>query len=398
MTRRADFPIFEANPELVYLDSTATTQKPAVVIAAMQHFLSSENATVNRGIYGLSYRATTQCERIRGVVQRYLGAARQEEIIFVKGTTEALNLVAQTAGRACLGPEDEALITQMEHHANIVPWQQIVARPELLKVCPITEDGALDMAAFKALCSERTKVVAMTHASNVLGTVNDIKALTAYVKAHTPALVVVDGAQAASHLPIDVVDLDCDFYCFSGHKCYGPTGIGVLYGKYEQLCNMPPYQTGGDMIETVTFQGSTFAPPPAKFEAGTPAIVEIIGLGAALEYLTTHGVEALHNQEQALFRYAMDAFSTVPGLTFYGTTAHKLAIASFTLDGVHSHDVGTVLDQDHVAIRVGHHCAQPLMAHLKVPATARVSLACYNTPADIDRCVDSLKKVVDYFK
>jgi cysteine desulfurase / selenocysteine lyase len=394
---KKQFPVFKKHPELVYLDSTATTQKPDCVINQMRDFIANDNATVHRGIYYLSQQATIMCEAVRTKIKSLINANSDNEIIFVKGTTEAINLVAQSYAKANLKDTDDVLITQMEHHANIVPWQQ-VCNSDQLKVANIKQNGELDLDDFKAKCTKNTKIVAITHISNVLGTVNPIKEIIQYVRKHTSAVVLVDGAQAVGHCKVDVQDLDCDFYCFSGHKIYGPTGIGILYGKYEILAQMGPYQTGGDMIETVSFEETTFAKPPARFEAGTPAIIEIIGLGAAIDFLLSLGFNNIAKHESLLFDKLMNDLNKIPAVTVIGTAKNKAPIVSFTLEGVHSHDVGTVMDQSNVAIRVGHHCAQPLMKLYNVPATARISIGCYNTEHDIDKCVSSLKKVVDYFK
>ncbi len=391
------FPVFKKHPELVYLDSTATTQKPDCVIDEMQDFISNDNATVHRGIYYLSQQATIKCEKVREKVRDLINANNEKEIIFVKGATEAINLVAQSYAKPFLSETDEILITQMEHHANIVPWQQ-VCDTKNLKVAKITPEGALDLDDFKQHCNKNTKIVALTHISNVLGTLNPIKDIIKYVRENTEAIILIDGAQAVGHCKVDVQDLDCDFYCFSGHKLYGPTGIGVLYGKYKLLEQMPPYQTGGDMIEVVSFEKSTFAKPPARFEAGTPAIIEIIGLGAAVDFLLKLGFDNIHQHETLLFNQLMKDIVNIPGLKIFGTTPNKAPIASFTLENVHPHDIGAVMDQENVAIRVGHHCAQPLMRLYNIPATARISIGCYNTADDIKKCVNALKKVIEYFK
>ena len=394
---RDDFSIFKKHPELVYLDSTATTQKPRQVIDQMHDFIANDNATVHRGVYNLSQSATIRCEDVRKKVKTFINAKRPEEIIFVKGATEAINLVSHSYAKDKLAQGDEILITQMEHHANIVPWQQLM--PDVvIKVCKIDEKGELDLADFKAKCTAKTKLVAFTHVSNVLGTINPVKRLVEIVRQNTEAVVLIDGAQAVSHFAVDVQDIDCDFYCFSGHKLYGPTGIGVLYGKYELLASMRPYQTGGDMIEFVRFEGTTYAKPPARFEAGTPAIIEIIGLGAAVDYVMSIGFDRLLLHEQELHSLLQKGLDTISGLSIYGTSKEKLGVVSFTLEGVHSHDVGTVMDQENIAIRVGHHCAQPLMQFLNVAATARISIGCYNTHDDIEKCVGALKKVVEYFR
>ena len=392
-----DFPIFKNHPELVYLDSTATTQKPLSVIETMRAFLADNYATVNRGIYSLSYEATQQCLQARQTVQSFINAKQKEEIVFVKGTTEALNLIAHSYLKPVLSDSDEILLTQMEHHANIVPWQQI-CKPNQLKTCSITPEGEIDHDDFKKKCTKNTKLISITHVSNVLGTINPIKELIKIAREKTDAVIVVDGAQAVGHMAVDVQDLDCDFYCFSAHKLYGPTGIGVLHGKYSLLESMSPYQTGGDMIELVSFEKTTFAKPPAKFEAGTPAIMEIMGLNECIRYVRSIGFDRLLEIETALYNQLRDEIQSIPGLKIHGTSANKAGILSFELEGIHPHDIGTIMDQENIAIRVGHHCAQPLMKVLAVPATARISLGCYNTSEDITRCVAALKKVIEFFR
>ena len=396
---RQDFPILsrEVNGKpYAYLDNTATTQKPLSVIQAMSEFLAVDNATVNRGIYHLSQRATERCNHVRRQVQQLINAAREEEIIFTKGTTDAINLVAATFA-STFKKGDEIIISAMEHHANIVPWQQLCERQGcVLKVVPFDEEGAFDFIKYEQHLSNKTKMVAVTHCSNVLGSINPVRSIVE--KAHQyGAKVLLDGAQAISHMPVDVQALGCDFYCFSGHKMYGPTGIGILYGRYDLLKAMPPYQTGGDMIETVTFEKTTFALPPARFEAGTPPIVEIIGLGEAVSYIQTVGYQAISDQEQALFNYASAKLRDLDGITIYGTHPHKVALISFNIDGVHAHDAGTIFDEMGVAIRVGHHCAQPIMIHYNIPATIRVSMSFYNTIAEIDQFIAGVKKVKEFF-
>ncbi|RAP30267.1 cysteine desulfurase CsdA [Candidatus Marinamargulisbacteria bacterium SCGC AG-343-D04] len=394
---RSDFSIFTHHADLVYLDSTATTHKPDGVLDAMAAFLKEKNATVHRGIYGLSVEATDRCEHVRQQVKGFINAEKEEEIIFVKGATEAINLVAHSYGKAHVGKGDNIVISHMEHHANIVPWQQIIESEDQLRVCQITDEGELDLEHLKTLIDNQTKIVALTHVSNVLGTVNPIKECISYIREHSSAKILIDGAQAIAHMPVDVQDLDCDFYCFSGHKMYGPTGIGILYGKHDLLLKMPPYQTGGDMIEFVSFEKTTFAKPPARFEAGTPAIVEIIGLGAAIDYIQGITLERLQEIDMELFELANTELQSIPELNLIGTAAHKSPVFSFTIKGIHSHDVGTCMDQEHVAIRVGHHCAQPLMKRFGVPATARMSFACYNTSDDIERAIKALKKTIGFF-
>ena len=397
---REQFPILTVRPygePLAYLDSAATSQKPQAVIDAMSRFFSRDNANVHRGVHYLSERATEACEGARSKAQGFLNAAEIEEIVFTGGTTGAINLVAETYGAAHLGEGDEVLITEMEHHSNIVPWQMICERTGAqLRVAPISDTGELLVDELKALISERTKLVAITHVSNVLGTVNPIRAVTEIAHA-AGARVLVDGARAAPHLPIDVQALGCDFYALSGHKMYGPTGIGVLYGRRELLEEMPPYQGGGDMIVSVSFEKTVYNHAPYKFEAGTPNLVGAVGLGVAIDFLTGLDREALATYEHDLLAYGTDALLVVPGLRLVGTAPTKQAVLSFVLDGVHSHDIGTILDREGVAIRTGHHCAQPLLKRLGPSATARASLACYSTRAEIDALVAGLERVQEAF-
>ncbi len=398
---RKEFPMLETRMggrPLVYLDNAATTQKPLCVIDAMSDFLKKDYANVHRGVYALSQDATDRCEAVRDKVKTFLNAARREEIIFVRGATEAINLVAAGYGRKFLKEGDEIVISEIEHHSNIVPWQILAQEKKLkLKVAPVNDRGELDLDAFTALLSARTYFVAVTHISNALGSINPVKEIVARAH-HAGAVVLVDGAQSAPHLKIDVQALDADFFCLSGHKIYGPTGIGVLYAKYKHLEAMDPYQSGGDMIEQVTFEKTTFANPPAKFEAGTPAIAEIIGLGAALDYLDRIGMDAVAAAEHELLVYATEKLSKVPGLTIIGTAAEKASLVSFTLEGVHPHDIGTVLDGEGIAVRAGHHCAQPTMKRFGVPATARASFSFYNTKAEVDALVKGIEKVRTIFK
>ena len=394
---RDDFPIFKNHPELVYLDSTATTQKPESVIKTMTSFVSDDYATINRGIYTISQKATEKCLAARKAVQAFVNAKTENEIVFVKGTTEAINLIAKSYLKDTIKDSDSILLTDMEHHANIVPWQQVV-KAEQIKVCGITETGELNIDDFKQKCNENTKLISITHISNVLGTINPIKELISYARQNSNAIIVIDGAQAVGHMHVDVQDLDCDFYCFSAHKLYGPTGIGVLYGKYELLEAMTPYQTGGDMIEYVSFEKTTFTKPPTKFEAGTPAIMEIMGLHECINYINSIGFKRIQRIESALYEQLCTEISGITELSIHGTSKQKAAILSFSLNDIHPHDIGTVMDQENVAIRVGHHCAQPLMRLLNVPATARISIGCYNTAEDISKCVNALKKVIEFFK
>jgi cysteine desulfurase/selenocysteine lyase len=397
---RDDFPILRQHVHgkpLVYLDNAATSQKPRQVIEAIAHFYREECANIHRGLHTLSERATEAYERARQKVQQFIGAASEREIIFVRGTTEGINLVAQTYGRQHVRAGDEIVISMMEHHSNIVPWQLLCEeKGARLKVIPISDDGELLLDEFEKLLSDRTRLVAVTHLSNALGTINPVRQIVEI--AHRRSIpVLVDGAQAVPHTQVDVQELDCDFYTFSGHKMYGPTGIGVLYGKLEKLEAMPPYQGGGDMISSVTFEKTTYNRVPHKFEAGTPHIAGAIGLGAAIDYVTSLGLEAIARHEHDLLVYATEAVSSIPGLRIIGTAREKASILSFVLDGIHPHDIGTILDQEGVAIRAGHHCAQPLMERFGVPATARASLALYNTREDVDSLARALDKVREVF-
>ena len=397
---RAEFPILaqEVNGRpLVYLDNGATSQKPRRVIDAIRHYYESDNANVHRGLHALSERATNAYEGARDAVRAFLNAADRREIVFVRGATEGLNLVAQAWARPRLGPGDEIVVTTMEHHSNIVPWQLVCRHTGAsLRVAPIHDSGALDMEAFADLVSERTKVVAVAHVSNALGTVNPVREIIAM--AHDAGAVsVLDGAQAAPHGPVDVRALGCDFYVLSSHKCYGPTGMGVLYGRAERLEEAEPYQGGGDMIRTVSFEESTWNDLPYKFEAGTPNIAGAIGLGAAIEFVTELGPDAIAAHEHEILGYATGALGEMDGIRIIGTAPEKAGIVSFVVDGVHPHDIGTIVDRQGVAIRAGHHCAMPLMRRYGVPATSRASLAVYNTRADIDALVAGLRKVKEIF-
>ena len=393
---RADFPVLSQQVNgypLVYLDNGATTQKPQAVIDRMTRFYSEEYGTVRRGVYALSAKATEAFDQVRTQVGQFLNAASEKEIVFTRGTTEAINLVAFSLGNLLLKAGDQVLISGLEHHANIVPWQEACVRTgATLVVIPVLDDGSLDLAAFETLLTPKTKIMALTHVSNALGTVNPVAEMIK--RAHAVgAVVLIDGAQGAPHMPVDVQALDCDFYAFSSHKVYGPSGVGVLYGKYALLEQMPPYQTGGDMILSVTFEKTTFAKPPARFEAGTPAIAEVIGLGAALDYVTSVGLDRIALTEEKLRQEATDALSGLPGLRIIGSAPQKSAVLSFYLDYAHPHDIGTILDQSGVAIRAGHHCAQPVMQRYGVPATARASFSFYNTPDEIARLVSAIGEV-----
>ncbi len=397
---RSDFPILRErvhDKPLVYLDNAATTQKPQTVIDRLTEFYLHENANVHRGVHLLSERATDAYEGARRTVCRFVNAADPKEIVFVRGTTEAINLVAQSYGGTHVGPDDEVVITTMEHHSNIVPWQMLCEQKGArLRVVPITDAGELRLDEYEASLSERTKIVAVVHVSNALGTINPVDEIVRI--AHGRGIpVLVDGAQAVAHMPVDVRVLDCDFYAFSGHKIFGPTGIGVLYAKASLLEAMPPYQGGGDMISSVTFERTLYNVPPFKFEAGTPNIAGAIGLAAALEYVEAIGLDRVNAHERELVAYGTAALSQIAGLRLTGTASHKAGILAFVLDSVHPHDIGTILDRGGIAIRTGHHCCQPLMDRLGVAATARASLALYNTREEIDALATALEKVRGVF-
>ena len=393
---RRDFPVLDQQVHgrpLVYLDNAATTHKPRAVIEAVARYYEHDNSNVHRGVHTLSQRATDQMEATRDIVQRFINAPAREQVIFTSGTTASINLVAHGFARAFLKAGDEVLITGMEHHANIVPWQQACEfSGATLKVANITDAGELDLDDFKNKLSPRTKIAAFVHVSNALGTINPIEQMIALAKAGGAA-VLIDGAQAIAHVPVDVQKLDCDFYVFSGHKLYGPTGTGVLYGKREWLDKLPVYQTGGDMIREVSFERTTFAPIPSKFEAGTPHIAGIIGLGAAINYLSSLPWAAVVEHEHKLLAYATERAQQIPGLKIYGTAANKAAVLSFVIGDIHPHDIGTFLDFEGVAVRAGHHCAMPVMQRFDVPATARASFAIYNTLAEVDKLIDAIESV-----
>jgi len=394
MRVREDFPILQRRVRgkpLVYLDNAATTQKPQSVIDRIVRYYREENANIHRGVHALSVEATDAYDAARERVQRFINAAEAREIVFVRGATEAINLVAATYGRAHLQRGDEVLISEMEHHSNIVPWQMVCEeRGAGLRIVPITDTGELRLDEYERLLGERTRIVAITHVSNALGTVNPVTEIVQMAH-QRGAVVLVDGAQAVAHMPVDVRAMGCDFYVFSGHKIFGPTGIGVLYGRAALLENMPPYQGGGDMIRSVTFEHTSYGDIPQKFEAGTPNIAGVVGLDEAIKYVTAIGLSSVAAYERELLAYSTDALSDIPGLRLTGTAARKAAILSFAIDDIHPHDIGTILDQDGVAIRAGHHCCQPLMARLGVPATARASLAFYNTREEVDALVASLR-------
>jgi len=394
---RAQFPALHQDvygKPLVYLDSGATSQKPVAVLSAMDDYYRRDNANVHRGVHALSARATAAFEDARAAVRDFLGATDAREIVFVRGTTEAINLVANSWGRSVLRPGDEILLSGMEHHADIVPWQLVAAATgAVIRPVPIIDDGTLDLDAYAALLSPRVKLVGLVHVSNALGTVNPVAQMTAMAHA-VGARVLVDGAQATLHVPVDVVALGCDFYAFSGHKVYGPTGIGALWARRSLLEEMPPWQGGGEMIRHVTFEETVYAGVPAKFEAGTPNIAGAIGLAAALRWLTALGREAAFAHEDALLRYGTARLTAIPGLRLIGTAPQKVGVLGFVLAGIHPHDVGTILDQHGVAVRTGHHCAQPVMARFGVPATTRASLAVYNTTAELDRLGEAVEAAI----
>ena len=397
---RAEFPILKQTvygKPLVYLDNAATSQKPAPVIEATTRYYSADNSNIHRGVHLLSERATREYEEARAKAQSFINAAHSKEIIFVRGTTEAINLVMNSYGRANVGAGDEVLITAMEHHSNIVPWQMLCEeKGARLRVAPINDDGELILDEFEKLLNEKTKIVSVVHISNALGTINPVHRIVEM--AHRfGARVLIDGAQAAPHARIDVQALDCDFYAFSGHKVFGPTGIGVLYGKTALLDAMPPYQGGGDMIASVTFEKTTYNVLPYKFEAGTPNIAGTIGLGAAIDYVNEIGLERIAQYESELLEYGTAELSKIPGLRLIGTAKEKAGVLSFVLEGIHPHDVGTILDREGIAIRTGHHCAMPVMERFKIPATSRASLAFYNTIEEIDALVAGIYKVKEVF-
>jgi cysteine desulfurase/selenocysteine lyase len=397
---RRDFPILHQQVHghpLVYLDNAATSQKPRAVIDVISHYYESGNANIHRGVHFLSEHATEEHEAARRTVQRFLNAADKREIIFVRSATEGINLVAQTYGRKHVAAGDEVLVSAMEHHSNIVPWQMLCEEKDAkLRVIPINDRGELQMDELPKLLTPRTKVLAVTHVSNALGTITLLRKIVQIAHKHNVP-VVVDGAQAAPHIRIDVQDLDADFYVFSGHKVYGPTGIGVLYGKMALLEAMPPYQGGGDMIRSVTFEKTLYNDLPYKFEAGTPNIGGAIGLGAAIDYVDRLGIDNIAAHEHDLLTYATESLLAIDGVHIIGTAAEKAAVISFIIDGIHPHDIGTILDREGVAVRTGHHCAQPVMQRFRIPATARASFALYNTREEIDALVKGIYKVKEVF-
>jgi cysteine desulfurase/selenocysteine lyase len=397
---RADFPILKlqvSGKPLVYLDNAASSQMPQQVIDRIVRYQSAEHSNIHRAVHYLSELATKEFEEARVKVQHFLKAKESREIIFTRGTTEAINLVMHGYGRAFIGKGDEIILSGLEHHANIVPWQMLAEeKGAVIRVIPMNDHGELLIDKFNELFNAKTKFLALSHVSNALGTINPVKEMVAFAHSHgVPVL--LDGAQAAPHQALDVQDLDCDFYAFSGHKMCGPTGIGVLYGKAKLLEKMQPFQGGGDMILSVTFEKTTYNVIPAKFEAGTPPIMAAIALGAAIDYLSGIGLENIAAYEHELLNYATSRVSAIPGVKIIGTAAKKAAVLSFEIDGVHPHDVGTILNADGIAIRTGHHCAQPVMQRFHVPATARASFAFYNTPEEIDKLVDGIRKVQEMF-
>jgi cysteine desulfurase/selenocysteine lyase len=398
---REDFPILQREihgKPLVYLDNAATTQKPNAVIDRITRYYTSENSNVHRGVHLLSEIATAAYEGARGTVKRFLNARSEKEIVFVRGTTEGINLVASTFGRANVHEGDEIMISAIEHHSNIVPWQFLCReRGATLRVIPVNDAGELAMDELRSMLNERTRLLAIGHASNALGTINPIHEIIRLAHANGTA-VLIDGAHGVPHLEVDVQDLDCDFYTFSSHKVYGPTGIGVLYGKEALLEAMPPYQGGGDMILSVTFEKTTYNALPYKFEAGTPNIAGVVGLGAALDYVSALGLPSIAAHEHDLLLYATGRLEEIDGLRIVGTARHKASVISFVLEGVHPHDIGTILDQEGIAVRTGHHCAQPVMLRFGVPATGRASFGLYNTRDEVDALVAGLRKVIEVFR
>src|SRR5436309_5418535 len=397
---REDFPVLRQTVNgkpLVYLDNAASAQVPRIVIERGSKYLREEHSNIHRGVHYLSQRATSAYEGAREKVKRFINAREARECIFVRGATEGINLVMHGYGRKFVGEGDEVIISAMEHHANIVPWQMLCEeKGARLRVIPMNDAGELLLDEYDALLNERTKIVAIAHISNSLGTINPIKEMIE--RAHKYGVpVLIDGAQGIVHLPIDVQDLDCDFYAFSGHKMFAPTGSGVVYGKAELLEKMNPFQGGGDMIRTVTFEKTTYADLPNKLEAGTPAIASQIGLGAAIDYLNIIGREKAALYERELLRYATERLTAIEGVRIIGTAKEKLSVLSFTIENVHPHDIGTILDQQGIAIRAGHHCAQPVMQRFKIPATARASFAFYNTKAEVDVLAEAIEKVIEVF-
>ena len=398
---RADFPVLDQTingKQLVYFDNAATTQKPSAVIDALVHYYQTDNANIHRGIHTLAERATRDFEATREAVRAFLGAASTEEIIFTSGTTQGINLVASTFGRKFIGEGDEIIISGLEHHSNIVPWQMLCEeKGSILKVIPVTDEGELDMEVYASLLSPNVKLVAVNHVSNALGTINPIKQIIDQAHA-VGAKVLIDGAQSSSHITIDVQALDVDFYAFSGHKIYGPTGVGVLYGKKDLLNAMPPYMGGGEMIKEVTFEKTTYNELPYKFEAGTPNIADVIALKAAIDYINVIGKENIAAHEDALLAYATERLLKIEGLRIIGTAKEKVSVVSFVIDGIHPQDIGVLLDNQGIAVRTGHHCTQPLMKRFNIVGTTRASFAVYNTIEEVDRLITGLERVIKMLK
>jgi len=391
---RADFPVLHQeiyHRPLVYFDNAATVQKPLVVIDALSNYYKTINSNIHRGVHYLSQKATDEFEQARQTVQRFINARYAHEIIFTRGTTESINLIANVLGKFCIKEEDEIILSEMEHHANIVPWQMLCEeRHAKLKILPFDEDGVLKINQFKSLISSKTKLVSLTHVSNTLGSINDVKKIIEI--SHNQSIpVMIDGAQAISHCLVDVQNLDCDFYCFSGHKMYAPMGIGVMYAKESWLNILPPYQGGGEMIEEVSFEKTTYNKPPFKFEAGTPSVGDAIGLRKAIEYIESIGIQIIAKHEQELLNYATDQLKQIDGITIYGNAPQKTAIISFNINKLHPYDVGTIIDKMGIAVRTGHHCTQPIMNRFGIPGTVRASFALYNEEYEIDRLIEAVK-------
>ena len=397
---RADFPILNikvGNKPLVYLDNAASCQMPQQVIDRLVYYQTAQHANVNRAVHYLSEVATLEYEKARRKVQQFVNAREDREIVFTSGTTDSINLVMHGYGRKFIKAGDEIILTTLEHHSNIVPWQMLAQeKGAIIRVVPINDAGELDIDAYKKLFNERTRFVSLIHVSNALGTINPVKQLITYARQHDVPIL-IDGAQAAPHMTVDVQELDCDFYVFSAHKLCGPTGIGMLYGKAKLLEAMQPFKGGGDMIESVTFEKTTYAATPHKFEAGTPPIAAAIGFGEAIDYLCTIGMDQIAAHELELLTYATDCINEIKGAKIIGTAAQKTAVLSFTLDGIHPHDIGTLLNEDGVAVRTGHHCAQPIMQHYNVPATSRASFAFYNTKSEVDALIAGIRNVQKVF-
>ena len=390
---RAQFPILDTQVHghrLVYLDNAATTQKPLSVVNALSDYYLTLNSNIHRGAHHLAAEATERYEAVRRQVQAFVNARHSHEIVFTRGTTESINLVAASFGRKHIHPGDEVIVSGMEHHSDIVPWQLAGA---ILRPIPFSDEGVLDLEAYKRLFSDRTRIVAVNHVSNTLGTINPIREIVEIAHAHSVP-VLVDGAQAVSHLAVDVQALDCDFYCFSGHKMYAPMGVGVLYGREDVLGDIPPYQGGGEMISTVSFEHTTYNELPFRFEAGTPSVGDVLGLGAAIDFMLDAGIDAIAAHEADLLAYATERISAVPGIRLFGTAPHKAAVLSFLVGDAHPYDVGTLLDQLGVAVRTGHHCTQPIMDRYGIPGTVRASFAVYNTRSEVDAFVAALERIM----